>query len=202
MTYFEEMRQSLTYALEGGVGLALLCLAACGLNNGGGAAGTDGGASPDVGAPDAGHEVDAGRDAGDTGAEAAAEAGCGSTDLMCNGACVSTCEGCAAGGALCLATRVCGHCSNCAGSELECFTCGPDGGAKASSFCGNPAVGCGSAPRCLCNSGDPSDCPGKTQVCATGGTKECLTCGEIGTDNKDCKGGKKCAQSDTPPVCK
>jgi hypothetical protein len=128
-----------------------------------------------------------------------AGADCSATSFTCNGACVDTCEGCAAGPALCPTTRACGNCNGCTGFDIECFTCG-DGGAM-QAFCGQTGgQRCGQVPHCACADGDAGSCPGASQTCDN--TGQCLSCGEPGSMGLACNGnGSICAANATPPAC-
>jgi hypothetical protein len=121
-------------------------------------------------------------------------ADCGSL-FTCNGACVSTCVGCEAGLVLCTATRACGSdCTSCVpfGFGVPCYSCaiGSAAGicAATSSNCPNDTAG----GACACSGGDAGECPGATQICSGGGTPVCKTCGQGGTDKKQCGTGLFC----------
>jgi hypothetical protein len=132
--------------------------------------------------------------------------------LLCGGECSpgSTCTTCSAGKIECFATggglNACtGDCAqDCPGAPIGCFACGisPNGAcqAAASAYCLTIAY-----PHCACTHQDPSTCPIASHVCVDlpDGGAECRTCGEPGTDDQDCKGGKKCMAlpPDKPPSC-
>jgi hypothetical protein len=118
--------------------------------------------------------------------------------VTCNGACVPTCDGCDAGGAPCLPTGVCGDCTACAGTELECFACADAGVLP---YCSSPGDPCGLAPaaHCPCTFGDPGSCPGSNQVCAEPGF--CLSCGEDDSANITCANGLICTGSPPDASC-
>jgi hypothetical protein len=143
-------------------------------------------------------------------------AGC----LLCNGQCVSSCTGCAAGQALCQASRTCGDCTGCVDNvgtarPIQCFECLTPGRV-------NPVGTCQpNDPNSYCLSGNTDNgyghcecadaaCPGSTEVCMdlNVGVNVCVTCGENtqilgrGTDTLACQGGGKCHANDQVPDCK
>ena len=194
------MRRSiLVLVVSGSSAMMLLQLGACGLDSGGGAsapsdATTDIGMTPDVGRPDV-SSSDSGVDAPLPPADAAdADAAPTCSAFTCQGQCVSTCQGCAAGTVVCLATRECGDCTTCPGAPTQCFACSggvPTGTCQAS----GKSPQCASTLQggaCACPSGDAATCPGQSQICSGGGNAACASCGAGGTDNKACANGKTC----------
>jgi hypothetical protein len=179
--------------------------AACNLNSSGQAeeavdSGVDATMMPDTNPPppvDAGVDVDIDAPP-DTFVAVDANDACMPTSFTCNGQCVSSCAGCAAGNTLCPTTRACGHCNGCAGFDIECFSCTEAG--AASSFCGQTnGLRCGSAPHCACAGGDAGACPGASQGCDNQG--DCVACGEAEAQGLPCAGGGICAGGNSPPAC-
>ena len=178
--------------------------AACSLSSNGQEGAADSG-TPDVAAdtapaPDEGTETGVPDSPGDVVVTGdASDAACSATSFTCNGQCVDSCEGCAAGPALCPTTRTCGTCNGCAGFDIECFSCS-DAGAM-TVFCGQTGgQRCGQVPHCACADGDAGGCPGVSQTCSTG---QCLSCGEPGSNTLACSGNTTtCAATDNPPDCK
>jgi hypothetical protein len=190
-------------ALCCGVAAAFAEVAGCGLNAGG-AATASADASLDQTAPVDAAPIDALVDqATDAGSDQAADAppeaeatDCGAL-LSCNGACVSSCAACDGGIVLCTATRSCASdCTVCApfGLGVTCYSCS---GAP-SGFCAGNVSACPNdtnAGACPCASSDAGDCPGATQICTGGGSPLCKTCGQGGTDKKQCGDGLFCTAS-------
>jgi hypothetical protein len=147
--------------------------------------------------------MDAGADVSIVDASSDAPEACAPTSVLCNGACVATCDGCEAGAALCPTDRVCSHCASCSGYEIECFACA-DGGPP-TTFCSMPSQKCGiaAANHCPCTFGEPMDCPGKSQVClqTDDGGGACFACGEDGSENVTCANGLECVSMPMPPSC-
>jgi hypothetical protein len=137
----------------------------------------------------------------DLGAAADTGRPCPGLQVSCNGACVSFCNGCSAGSALCPATGVCGHCDACPGATLECFVCGADGSLPGA-YCSSVADQCNAhigGTRCTCTFGMPTQCPGQSQICSMQG--ECLACGADGTIGITCANGQICVMGPTGPSC-
>jgi hypothetical protein len=95
-------------------------------------------------------------------------------------------------------------CSTCAGNVVGCAWCK---GGSVVGFCIPEGDVClGHAPAgaeaCPCKAGNPSTCVAPDQGCVNlpivGGV--CVSCGEMGSDNEDCKGGGMCDQA--TPICK
>lgn len=207
------MRQLVALVIGTFTASSLLSLGACGLDSEGAA----GDATADVFSPDVGVDAihadvidgsvlgDGGDGGGDSGggdapvvpdASDADAGGSSCVAFTCNGQCVTSCNGCAAGNVACLASRECGTCATCPGAPVQCFAC--SGGAPAGT-CQASASGASCASdiaggACACPGGDAGSCPGQTQICTGGGNAACRTCGGGGTDKKACAGGKFCTE--------
>ena len=209
MAYNFTMRRIVALVVGTFTAFSMLNVGACGLDSEG-AAGPASDATADLFAPDVGVDVthadviDGGVIAdggfGDTPFvldASDADAGGSCVAFTCNGQCVTSCNGCAAGNVACLASRECGTCANCPGAPLQCFAC--SGGAPTGT-CQASATGASCASdvaggACACPGGDAATCPGQTQICTGGGNAACRTCGGGGTDKKECAGGKFCTES-------
>lgn len=165
--------------------------------------GTD--ASDAIAMPGDGAETEAApADAGSDSSNPCNETTCGGA--CCGSQCIPrTCTACGAVNVFCPyqpgaglnSNGICvSDCSACSTGTTECFSCG-----------NGPAVGtCAPGPEqcpigngagaCACPSGNASDCPGPTQVCASAGSDSCLTCGSSGTDGLICNGGGTCNEQD------
>jgi hypothetical protein len=131
------------------------------------------------------------------------------TEQSCGGACCGgqciprTCGGCDAGGIFCPFHAGTGDfngycvsdCVSCdAGgiaADITCFSCAGAGLAGRCALNSNECLSALDAGACPCGSGDAGECPGATQVCASGSS--CLTCGQAGTDGQPCANGKGCS---------
>ena len=200
-----------------GAALGLAALTACGLGSLGTApeeAGT-GDAGSDVTVADTGSR-DAGMDVAETGSDASqdVDAADGSPDacsgVLCNGACVGSCQSCPGAHVLCKTTGKCaGDCAGCVDRPIECFSCdmnhqNPLGTCEpaddASVYCLSGAyagtyVDGGAGYHCACD--DAGECPGATEVCGAelGIGAFCLTCGErtyVSMQDAKCSGGGAC----------
>jgi hypothetical protein len=143
----------------------------------------DGGGGGGGGESDASAAADAPTPEDDEDADAKARLPrCDSGAFFCAeaGACVDRCK------------------TSCGEAQVECVGCKSTGqGGVAIAICVTPdSGGCTSASisRCTCPMGR-ADCPGARQVCSASG--QCLGCGEPGSDNLECKGGKRCDDDGT-----
>jgi hypothetical protein len=185
-------------AVTAGVAFALVQVSACSLGIDGTATGLDATsaeASVDAHPSDAfatdgmqdASMPDTAADAGDTGPDAM---DCNALGLFfCGTQCVSSCIGCASGSTQCNGNRTCGDCSTCPDGKNGCFACN---GGPAVGVCQMPKCNISDSLSCPCAGGDAAVCPGVTQICSGGGTPLCKTCGQGGTDMKQCANGLEC----------
>lgn len=95
---------------------------------------------------------------------------------------------CATGQAYCASKSACvPSCDNgnCSGSRSTCVTCGSAGTSPRATVCTGSYL-CGPS-NCGCTTSN--DCPQRYEVCAAG---KCVYCGGQGTTDKSCKGGGTC----------
>lgn len=131
---------------------------------------------------------------------------------LCDGVCVPDCAACATGKLLCRVTGTCvAECAACTAGPVECWSCGgngPAGSCEANQGSGFCLGGDGTYPagrkHCACDAEDLDKCPGASHTCVVkDGAPVCVTCGEAGyeTRGKDCKSGRVCDPTQSPPRC-
>jgi hypothetical protein len=94
-------------------------------------------------------------------------------------------------------------CASCPNNPIGCIFCALDGGHPAvcgpKTYCQNVAPP--GAGVCQCPGNNVAACAAPSQVCTLlAGTEYCQTCGESGSGNHPCKGGKTCDEA--AGVCK